>query len=85
MRIVRFACHGHNEFATRAGPGEIEGFRQLVFAVWRAPVFQAKSREVILPECGIPRIDPMQAILESDSTVGQKHVIRPLGESLAPA
>jgi len=36
-RIMRFSCPGHNEFATRAGPREIAGFRQLVFARLTSP------------------------------------------------
>jgi hypothetical protein len=30
--IVCFCCPENNEFATRAGPSEIAGFRRLVFA-----------------------------------------------------
>jgi len=36
-RIVRFSCPRHNEFANRAGPGEIAGFRRLVFARLTSP------------------------------------------------
>jgi hypothetical protein len=36
-RIARFSCPGYNEFATRADPREIAGFRQLVFARLTTP------------------------------------------------